>query len=514
MASLKISATLLKDLESKRIALDLNKLSKATPPPKLPIKEIERNQSFNSSDSLEKTTTTINFKIRPCTPNPEAILERKNETSQLNIRSAKTTLTTFPSYKKDAIVTEKEDIIPEAEESLFLKEFTEETLSTLTGTDPQDFPTLHKLTLKVDLSLNSLQNLGFLLPNLRELKINSSKLSSLRDIGTSLVHLEVLWASRCGLQDLAGILMFQSLSELYVSFNSIRDLTDIGFLNSLQVLDLEGNEVDLANLEHLQPLKELYSLNLAQNPIAGSKEYPKCVYETVRSLEVLDEQQIGSPIKVKEKKGVDGGKEEAALEELIRKFGKYREDIDISGIREKAEKIFDEETSQELREEELLLQSIKRTLGKGEKKNGDRPKTASIFRSENNGVSELVSSNDVAFFGNPLKIFKHKRGNNIPEIEEECVPQKLISLINEFKVEKESDDNQEIDSSSESEEISNIDENDELSFSDKNSLNETNATSKIQENPSFLESKINSTMKQNLPKEEHKIPEMLKRVNS
>ena len=431
----------------------------------------------------------------------------------MNIRSAKTTLTTFPIYKKDAIVTEKEDIIPEAEESLFLKEFTEETLSTLTGTDPQDFPTLHKLTLKVDLSLNSLQNLGFLLPNLRELKINCSKLSSLRDIGTSLVHLEVLWASRCGLQDLAGILMFQSLSELYVSFNSIRDLTDIGFLNTLQVLDLEGNEVDLANLEHLQPLKELYSLNLAQNPIANIKEYPICVYETLRSLEILDEQQIGSPLKIKENV-LTVDKEEESLEELMRKFGKYREDIDISGIREKAEKIFDEEASQELREEELLLQSIKRTLGKGEKKIGDRPKTASIFRPENNGVSELVSSNDVAFFGNPLKIFKHKRGTNAPDIELDCCPKKLISLINEFKVEKESDDNQDMDYSSESEEISNIDENDELSFSDKNSLNETNATSKIQENPSFLESKMNSSMKQNLPKEEHKIPEMLKRVIS
>lgn len=512
MASLKISAKLLKDLESKRIAFDLNKLSKAPPPPKVPpVKELERNQSLNSSDSLEKTTT-INFKIRPCTPNPEAILERKNETSQLNIRSAKTTLTTFPSYKRDAIVTEKEDIIPEAEESLFLKEFTEETLSILTGTDPQDFPTLHKLTLKVDLSLNSLQNLGFLLPNLRELKINCSKLSSLRDIGTSLVHLEVLWASRCGLQDLAGILMFQSLSELYVSFNSIRDLTDIGFLNTLQVLDLEGNEVDLANLEHLQPLKELYSLNLAQNPIAGAKEYPKCVFETLRSLKVLDEEQIGSPGKEKEKVG-RMEKEEEALEELMRKFGKYREDIDISGIREKAERIFDEETSQELREEELLLQSIKRTLGKEEKKSEARPKTASIFRTENNGVSELVSSNDVAFFGNPLKIFKHKRDTNtLPDAEEDCGPKKLLSLINEFKVEKESDGIQDSDSDSES--ISNIDENDELSFSDKNSLNETNATSKLPENPSFLESKPQSATKQNLPKEEHKIPEMLKRVTS
>jgi len=58
---------------------------------------------------------------------------------------------------------------------------------------------------RLDLTLNSLYDLKFWVPNLKELKINDSIMNSIRDIGTGLQQLEVLWVSRCGLKDLGGI---------------------------------------------------------------------------------------------------------------------------------------------------------------------------------------------------------------------------------------------------------------------------------------------------------------------
>ena len=47
-------------------------------------------------------------------------------------------------------------------------------------------------------------------------------MNSIRDIGTGLQQLEVLWVSRCGLKDLGGInSQFQNLKELYASYNKI-----------------------------------------------------------------------------------------------------------------------------------------------------------------------------------------------------------------------------------------------------------------------------------------------------
>lgn len=58
---------------------------------------------------------------------------------------------------------------------------------------------------------NSLGTFGVHLPNLRHLKLNGSCLGSVRDLGTSLGHLQVLWLARCGLTDLDGIGSFPAL---------------------------------------------------------------------------------------------------------------------------------------------------------------------------------------------------------------------------------------------------------------------------------------------------------------
>ena len=78
----------------------------------------------------------------------------------------------------------------------------------------------------------------------------------LRDLGTTLTNLTILWMSRCGLADLDGISSLNHIrvsyvcfgrnvqsfiyQELYVSFNSITECSPLTMLDKLEVIDLEG----------------------------------------------------------------------------------------------------------------------------------------------------------------------------------------------------------------------------------------------------------------------------------
>ncbi|XP_021119713.1 leucine-rich repeat-containing protein 56 isoform X3 [Heterocephalus glaber] len=124
----------------------------------------------------------------------------------------------------------------------------------------------------------------------------------LRDLGTSLGHLQVLWLARCGLADLDGISSFPALQELYVSYNNISDLSPLCLLDQLKVLDLEGNSVeDLEQVRYLQLCPRLTTLTLEGNlvclqPAAGpANKAPGCynyraeVRKLVPQLCILDE---------------------------------------------------------------------------------------------------------------------------------------------------------------------------------------------------------------------------------
>ncbi|XP_012979151.1 leucine-rich repeat-containing protein 56 isoform X1 [Mesocricetus auratus] len=129
-----------------------------------------------------------------------------------------------------------------------------------------DLQLVRVLEMCVDTRKNSLGNFGVHLPNLIHLKLNHSCLGSLRDLGTSLGHLQVLWLARCGLTDLDGIGSFLALKELYVSYNNISDLSPLCLLEQLEVLDLEGNDVeDLGQMRYLQLCPRLATLTLEGN---------------------------------------------------------------------------------------------------------------------------------------------------------------------------------------------------------------------------------------------------------
>uniref|UniRef100_A0A8C9BTL8 Leucine rich repeat containing 56 n=1 Tax=Phocoena sinus TaxID=42100 RepID=A0A8C9BTL8_PHOSS len=158
------------------------------------------------------------------------------------------------------------------------------------------------LELCVNTHENSLGNFGLHLPNLSQLKLNGSCLGSLRDLGTSLGRLQVLWLARCGLADLDGIGSFPALKELYLSYNDVSDLSPLCLLEQLEVLDLEGNCVqDPGQLRYLQLCPRLATLTLEGNPLClwpgpgpahqvpQGYNYRAEVRKLIPQLQVLDE---------------------------------------------------------------------------------------------------------------------------------------------------------------------------------------------------------------------------------
>ncbi|XP_009887691.1 PREDICTED: leucine-rich repeat-containing protein 56 [Charadrius vociferus] len=171
-------------------------------------------------------------------------------------------------------------------------------LKILTGVD--DLQQVKALEVQVDTRENSLGNFGAYLPNLRELKLNNSLLVSVRDLGTTLSHLHILWMAHCGLSDLDGISSCSSLKELYIAYNNISDLSQLTWLDHLEVLDLEGNNIeDINQMEYLGLCCKLSRLTVEGNliclkPNAESAEEPDYNYRAevkklIPHLEYLDE---------------------------------------------------------------------------------------------------------------------------------------------------------------------------------------------------------------------------------
>ncbi|KAM4723101.1 leucine-rich repeat-containing protein 56 [Rhinophrynus dorsalis] len=147
-------------------------------------------------------------------------------------------------------------------------------LRILTGVE--DLQEVTTLQMRVDTRENSLGNfgedcsLGAYMPNLRQLKLNNSLILSVRDLGTSLSQLQVLWMAQCGLTDLDGIASFCSLKELYLAYNDLSDLSQMSMLEHLEILDLEGNCLDqIMELQYLALCNNLTTLTLEGNPICA-----------------------------------------------------------------------------------------------------------------------------------------------------------------------------------------------------------------------------------------------------
>ncbi|XP_069019680.1 leucine-rich repeat-containing protein 56 [Embiotoca jacksoni] len=176
-----------------------------------------------------------------------------------------------------------------------------EKLELLCGT--RDLCHVTSLEVCIDTQENSLGNFGACLPRLVQLKMNNSTIMSVRDLGTTLSRLQVLWMSHCCLQDLDGISTFFSLKELYVAYNNVSDLSQVGMLENLQLLDLEGNDVDdLVQVQFLGLCSKLQTLTLEGNPVCSCPNptsaqtadysYRAAVRELVPQLRYLDDVKV------------------------------------------------------------------------------------------------------------------------------------------------------------------------------------------------------------------------------
>ncbi len=95
------------------------------------------------------------------------------------------------------------------------------------------------VTLLFNFSLIPLYHAGAYLPNMTQLRLSNSLVPCVRDLGTSLSSLKILWMTRCKLKDLDGLPALQNLQEFYLAFNDVEDISVVTMLSSLEVLDLE-----------------------------------------------------------------------------------------------------------------------------------------------------------------------------------------------------------------------------------------------------------------------------------
>ncbi|KAL1521731.1 hypothetical protein AB1Y20_021386 [Prymnesium parvum] len=164
----------------------------------------------------------------------------------------------------------------------------DEMIRKLAGTD--DLSQVTFLEMTVDTSEHTLGDLGVRLPRLEQLRLSHSNIGTPRDLGTALGRLQVLWLARSGLHELEGVGAFGSLTELYLAFNAINDLSPLMDMERLQVIDLEANTIaDPAQVHYLCGCSQLGALTLEGNPIADCDDYREQVTDALPWLQWLDD---------------------------------------------------------------------------------------------------------------------------------------------------------------------------------------------------------------------------------
>lgn len=194
-----------------------------------------------------------------------------------------------------ALSSSGQHALPDLESTAAFAEFVQANISDeylLHHCGVEDLRKVTRLEISVDSEEQTVESLGSQLPNLRELKLVQSLVHSIRDLGTQLHNLKVLWMNRCGLKELAGIVALPLVEELYLSFNEIGDLSPLSYNDTIQVLDLEGNSIEASEVEYLETLGQLRELNLAGNPVARRRTYVRDTMSALPNLALLDDELV------------------------------------------------------------------------------------------------------------------------------------------------------------------------------------------------------------------------------
>lgn len=204
-------------------------------------------------------------------------------------------------------------------------------------------PDLSRVTclhLSIDTTENSVGNFGAHLPNLTQLRFTESNIPCVRDLGTSLSAVRILWMPRCKLKDLDGLPALQNLHEFYLPFNEVEDVSAITMLSCLDVLDLESNNLsDADQLGYLALCPSLVSLTLEGNPLSmmlaetrgGEFGYRTAIQEAVSSIRVLDDVALCPTVQTVKERAKNGG-ENGVRESGITSSGEGEEFVSRSSV--------------------------------------------------------------------------------------------------------------------------------------------------------------------------------------
>ncbi|XP_053384147.1 uncharacterized protein LOC123536172 isoform X2 [Mercenaria mercenaria] len=232
----------------------------------------------------QETRLQHNLKMEPAIERPQSALARGVQITEF----------------KEACINPEPIVIEETD--LLLEQFlSPRKLRLLTGVDNLD--DIRHLEMKVNTSDTSLGNFGQLLQNLSQLKVSNSTIPRIRDLGSSLRSLHVLWASRCSLSELDGISSMCNLREVYLSYNEISDISPLSMLDQIEILDLEGNNLDdIMQVQYLAICSKLTNLTLDGNPLCITPspdddasvdyDYRQAVKKAIPHLKYLDDELL------------------------------------------------------------------------------------------------------------------------------------------------------------------------------------------------------------------------------
>ena len=89
--------------------------------------------------------------------------------------------------------------------------------------------------------------------------------------------IQVLHVTACGLSELDGLAALPQLKELYAAYNADSSLEALMDADALQILDLQGNHLQLEQLDYLGALDKLQHLNLLENPCSRHYDFDNTV---------------------------------------------------------------------------------------------------------------------------------------------------------------------------------------------------------------------------------------------
>ena len=217
--------------------------------------------------------------------------------NSINIREIKkndNTIKSFSSFMKHIVDSNNENFLT-GEINII-----EYIISKNTGIPLNEIKSLEKLSLKINKDFDILNQFGQYLPKLVELRLNFSGINSIEEIGSSFKNLKMLQITNCEMRELTGkikyhfigLICFQQLEVLDLSYNKISDLIEFEMCSSIYKLNLRNNLIsDQENISFLSGMSSLKWLNLNENPIKKNNNYNEMIQDKLSQVEYIDKDE-------------------------------------------------------------------------------------------------------------------------------------------------------------------------------------------------------------------------------